>query len=485
MGLQTFNTVQSDPFVEISMCNASSVKNIRAGCFSKFLLSNFNTDVKVSFPDIHSNQSNNNEVIGYVAKRVQDFIPPPYYNDSSRCRRHKVREYFNLVFSDFSFYVWNVFNEFSSLKDATSCLQKPFGSVVFRNRRQTIGIQTYGVIQPLTQMHVYYYSSKRKQRKEIDIFPYGRFILRCYHHRPSSEIDHHCFYWSRLKQIDNENSVRTGSALLCTLLNRYSKSTYVVRLVLRRLRRICISIEKENRYVGSSTSFWTSLKHTMRNHCRDLEHMYCCFDFVFVLILNKRNRWTFENASDAFSNLTKYLGYCGYQCITELDIMAYIQMFQIKERVLPYQMSERQRVSKKHIRMRYNWILYLFFAVQCFFTDSDSWPLLAFLASNLSGSEECRTKLKELGFGKVISNVLQKSHINTPICQKCFKVMDIATDGKPENILSLFTDNFVLKQELRYAMQHFIGNTLICERMVSMMIKLIKADSDAAQWFIS
>lgn len=63
--------------------------------------------------------------------------------------------------------------------------------------------------------------------------------------------------------------------------------------------------------------------------------------------------------------------------------------------------------------------------------------------------------------------------------------MDIATDGEPENILSLFKDNAVLKQELQYAMQHFISNTLICERIVSMMIKLIKADSNAGKWLIT
>lgn len=92
--------------------------------------------------------------------------------------------------------------------------------------------------------------------------------------------------------------------------------------------------------------------------------------------------------------------------------MVYTQMCQIKERLLPYEMSERQRVRKKRIHVRCNWIVNLFVAVHCFFTDPYCWPLLAFLAANLSGSDECRTKFKELGFGKVISNILQKSHIH-------------------------------------------------------------------------
>lgn len=93
--------------------------------------------------------------------------------------------------------------------------------------------------------------------------------------------------------------------------------------------------------------------------------------------------------------------------------------------------------------------------------------------------------LKNLDLGKKSQTFCKNSHGNTLICQKCFNVMDSATDGKPENILPLFKDNDMLKAELRYAIQHFINNTIICQRMVSMMIKLIKAYNNAAQWSIA
>lgn len=274
MSLQTFNTVQVEHFIEVSL-RSSSFKNFRRACFSNFSMANCITGVKVSFPDLHSNRLDNHETMQqYVDKRVQRFTAPQYYTDASTFKTHQVREYFSMIFTDFLFYVWNVLNEFTSMTYATSCLHNSLCSVVFTDRKQAIGIQTYGGIEPLTQkLHVFFYSSKRRQRRQIDIFPCSRFILRCYHHRPSSEIDHYSFYWNWFRQVDNDYRIRAQSIFLCTLLSRYSKNAFVVRLVLRRLRQICTSNDLENRSVGSSTSFWTSLKHTIRNHCRDLEHM--------------------------------------------------------------------------------------------------------------------------------------------------------------------------------------------------------------------
>lgn len=170
-----------------------------------------------------------------------------------------------------------------------------------------------------------------------------------------------------------------------------------------------------------------------------------------------------------FLPLLKHCGFWGLKCIRQLNISVYIQTCQIKESLFPFEYTIDRK--EEFITARCREVQYLMFSTQIFFKDPDSWPLLAGLASYLSGEDEVRKDFWRVGLGNIISNMLQKSNDNILVYQNCFNVLDTATDGKSENVIMLLKNNDVLKDEIRHVLRYLVNISEICEKVIPIMTK--------------
>lgn len=166
--------------------------------------------------------------------------------------------------------------------------------------------------------------------------------------------------------------------------------------------------------------------------------------------------------------------------MAEHNIVVYIQMCQIKERLFPFESADKRK--EEYTAARCAGLHYLSFTTQIFFKDADFSPLLAVLAAYASGEEELRAEFRRLCIRNIISKTLQRSHINPLVSEHCYKVLDTATDGKSEGVILLFEENDVLKHEIRYDLRNFRKGSGICVEKISIMTKLVRADTYAAKW---
>lgn len=156
-------------------------------------------------------------------------------------------------------------------------------------------------------------------------------------------------------------------------------------------------------------------------------------------------------------------------------------MCEIREKLcqLEYMIGRGQDI----IATRCAYVHYMMFSTQISIKDLDFLTLLASLL--ITGQDEGRVEFRRLGYGKIISKIMQKSHANLLAYENCLKFLDTATDGKPENIVPLSKDNDVLIHEIQYALRCLASTSVISEKMINIMTKLFKADKSSAKWMIN
>lgn len=322
--------------------------------------------------------------------------------------------------------------------------------------------------------HFYLIHSEKCKEIDLDLFPYSRFILRCIHSRPSFDLDHHSCFWKQYNNSQEHCTARDESKTYCKILKKVSKrNIYIVKMVLQKLRSICKYNEEENQYIRSLSFIWTALSEIIKGNYSDLDYMYWCFDFIQVLLQDSRNRSTYANGSRMFLSIIKYSGFCASE----------FQMCEIKDSF--FQFEHTMQRKEEIIAARCAGVHYMIFSTQIFFKDPDSWPLPAALASFLTGQDEVRVEFRRLGFGKIVSKIMQKSHDNLLVYENCLKVLYTATDGKSENVVTLFKNNDVLIDEIQYALRYLASTPMICEKVINIMTKLFKADNESAKWMIN
>lgn len=466
------NVIQPVRIVQVSLSRKCMVEFCAMSHYlSNKPLAGLINGVRILSPQDTGTSMNNTIFKDNVTNRIQQFYRLPLFSNIMNSSRDCFLNYLSTTFNEILFYILVLIDEFEF---NTHGLHTP---VMISIVCDSIFIET-GNKESLAVVNI----NRQKKKRQLDVFPYRRFIIHSLYCRPSSDIDHCWFYLVLLKHIRGHISARDHSNLLCQILTQCRKDRYILKLVFRKLQNICGHDENENFFVGSLASFWTVVSDSIRWYCTDLDYMFHCLDIVLTLLESSRNRLTFEHLQNYLSSMTKYFGFCGIQCIREKNITVYIQMCEISERFVRFALADKQ--CEENISVRYAGLYYLLNPIQVFHNDPDWEPLLTILASYVSGEEGCRAKFRELGYGVLISDILPKNHNNIKVTENCYRVLDIATAGKARNVILLFRGNRTLKDEIRYALKHFANISSICERLISIMIKLIKADNNVGKWLM-
>lgn len=313
----------------------------------------------------------------------------------------------------------------------------------------------------------------------VDIFFLRSYVTASLQWRPITNIDWTPLFMSHLSYFSVCNRSRAITDHLSSLVKKYDDDRFVMHLILRKLKEICIDSE-ENRYFGSDYNNCLTILRTIGKFHIDLDYSRQCLDFVLLLLDNNRNRLSYHNISKAVVTVFQDLGQVGRAAVDNYDTPIVVQLCEIRERLFEFDFIAGDYTV--FLKCRYESIRNLSSSIRVLGSDPECWPLLSVLGSYLSGEETCRSLFRELGLGEVIASILKTSHGFLQVCQECFKVLDIACDGRSHNVVHLFKANKALNDELRYAFQHFIHDANICQKILNIAMKLLRADPRTGLW---
>lgn len=328
------------------------------------------------------------------------------------------------------------------------------------------------------------FSKGHRTVHRLDLYPYSRHILHCLHFRPHSSIYSHLFFWQHLdtESVTNRIELRDITNTLCFFLKKFEETVDALRLVVCQLHSICERHLTENRYVGCTLEHPVQLLRTVETFFVDEDYVMQCMEFIIVL-LRSGHMQSLQNISLTIQKSTNSLIKTYMRSLSSLNLDLNVSMCNLRERLYSLGIASigyNQAYLEHRLGAMYN----LSRTITAFRKDPDSWPLLRALATCICGEEACRTKFRDLQLFSLIPSILSQSRGYIPLSRECYKVLDVATDGKPKNIIALFRHNSVLKREIFFALKHLSHDENICNSLLSLLFKLIKADMISSRWFM-
>lgn len=316
----------------------------------------------------------------------------------------------------------------------------------------------------------------------VDLYPYSRHVLNCLHYRPRSTIYNHLFFWQYMDSESLQIELRTITNILCLFLRKFEQNADILKLVVYELHRICERNVIENWYFGSTLEHAVQLFRTMEMFFVEEDYVMQCMEFIIVL-LRARHMQSFQNIAQTIQKSPQAFIPAYMRGLSSLNLDLVVSMSNVRNSLysLGIALYGYHPVSPEH---RLDGMYMLSLAINAFHKDPDSWPLLRALTSLVCGEEECRTKFRDLQFHSLIPLILSQSREYFPLSRECYKVLDVASDGKPKNIITLFRHNYVLKKEIFFALKHLSQDQNICNSLLSLLFKLIKTDMPSSRWFM-
>lgn len=241
---------------EMTTCHVSFLRSlIQHQYFSKRLIhdmikrfSSYSSDTGVVY------RLQTNEKKEYIITLGQQVEIPPQFTSILKFSSSRFRKYTVMVFDDVLFFLRTLLHSFLSVKNINLRRYRQISSTLVIIGRAPVTMEKYSK-GSWKCVHVHSCFTKLRKWKEIDLFPYSRFILRCVHSRPCFDFDHHSYYWKEYISVQEHYRPRDKSKTFCEILKKFSNNNiYFVKLVLRKRRNICLYSEEENRYIGSLSS---------------------------------------------------------------------------------------------------------------------------------------------------------------------------------------------------------------------------------------
>lgn len=153
---------------------------------------------------------------------IQQFDISPHFTSISKWSTSGMRRYISIVFCDILSFLFISNESFLYLKDINLDNYRDICLWLCTIRKIPASIEKYSIA---SSKEGYFHSCFIHSRKckEVDLFPYSRFILHCVHSRPSADLDHHSYFWKKYNINKQDFTDRDESKTYCKILKKFSE----------------------------------------------------------------------------------------------------------------------------------------------------------------------------------------------------------------------------------------------------------------------